>query len=124
MNDYSFSDELREKTKIVHDESDRLINLKVAAVLTDSRLWATAVAEFYYIFKAIEDSLYVLNEHPQVGVLSPIISEVRRVPAFEKDLQFFFGGDWKTHLKPSEFVVKYCARINEVTDQNPVILIA
>jgi len=120
----TFSNELRMRTKIAHDESDRLINLKLAVVLTDTNLWATAVAEFYFVFREIERCMDVHRHHSKVGPLSDIVANVLRTPAFEQDLEFYLGADWRAILKPSSFVMDYCNRIAHVSEDNPIILIA
>ena len=123
MPNASFSNELRIRTKSAHDESDRLINLKLAAVLTDTRLWAAAVAEFYFVFREIEHSLDQLRGDPKIEPLALAVSKVSRVPEFEKDLEFYLGTEWRS-VKPSPVVRNYCERIVEVTNENPVLIIA
>ena len=62
-----FCSELRVRTKQVHDESDRLVNLKLVVVLTDVRLWAQTISEFYVIFRTLENCAAQLRTHPVIG---------------------------------------------------------
>lgn len=117
-----FSSELRNSTKDVHDASDRLINLKLAVVLTDTKLYAEAIAEFYFVFRTIEECIDRLKDDPRISQF--YIKEMFRKEAFERDLQYFLGPDWSENIKPSIPAQAYCDRIYEITDTNPVLLIA
>ena len=122
--DSQFSDELRMKTKSAHDESDRLINLKLAVVLTDTKLWATAVAEFYFVFREIERCIDSHRDHSILAPFSIVVANALRTPAFEQDLEFYLGTNWRATLKPSSCSVDYCNRIAQVSEDNPILLIA
>lgn len=117
-----FCAELRSKTKDIHDRSDRLINWKLAIVLTDLKLWGDVLADFYFVFQTIETCLEEYHSHPHVGPLyHPAI--LRRV-AFAKDLEYYLGKDWNSFVKPSPPAAKYCDRIMEAAKTNPALLIA
>jgi heme oxygenase len=122
--DNGFSSELRVRTKAAHDESDRLINLKLAAVVTNTKLWATAIGEFYFVFREIERCLESSSEDPKIGRLLSAVGDGLRTQAFERDLEFYLGNDWRAVVKPSTVVVEYCNRIAEVAAERPILLIA
>ena len=126
VNDFpDFCSEMRMKTKNIHDQSDKLINLRLAAVLTDTKLWSEALADFYFIFRTIELALERTKDDPRVGALYFCsISDHRRTEAFEADLQFYLGHDWRKNIRPSDVASAYCARIEEITYDNPILLIA
>ncbi len=65
----TFCEELKVKTRKVHDESDKTVNLKLAVVLTDTRLWATALADFYFVFQNLEKCMESNSSHPNIGPL-------------------------------------------------------
>ena len=65
----TFCEELKVKTRSVHDESDKTVNLKLAVVLTDTRLWATALADFYQVFLNLEKCMESNSCHPNIGPL-------------------------------------------------------
>ena len=120
----TFSNELRTRTKNAHDASDRLINLKLVVVLTDAKLWAAAVAEFYFIFKEIERAVDTSRHHPKLRSLAEVVDDALRTPMFERDLQFYLGNDWRTMVQPSNCAIEYCERIACVAKEEPVLLIA
>lgn len=117
-----FSSELRNKTKDVHDKSDRLINLKLVVVLTDTKLYAEAITEFYFVFRTIEECIDRLKEDPRIHQF--YIKEMFRKEAFERDLEYFLGSDWSENIRPSIPAQAYCDRLYEIADTNPVLLIA
>ncbi len=117
-----FCSYLREKTKQIHDDSDRLINIKLAATLTDKTLWAEAIADFYFVFQTLESSINAQKDHPNVGPL--YFDELQRTTAFQKDLKFYIGPKWEAEIKPSAAARRYCDRILQVTEEDPALLIA
>ena len=121
-----FCTELREKTKIVHVESDKLISLKLTVVMTDKKLWAGVLADFYFVFQAIEGAMKEHKEHPCIAPMMTFDNseEMRRTQAFQKDLEFFMGRNWKEQVHQSEPARKYCDRIWEVASEDPALLVA
>merc|ERR1712012_1389814 len=91
-----FCAELRDKTQAVHDQSDKIVNLKLAAVLTDFSLWSEALCDFYYVFQAIENGMESNRDHPHIKPLADMLLSkgVRRVDQFDLDLQYHAGEDW------------------------------
>jgi len=122
MQNEDFSSELRNKTKDVHDKSDRLINLKLVVVLTDTKLYAEAIAEFYFVFRTIEECIDRLKEDPRIQQF--YIKEMFRKEAFERDLEYFLGPGWSENIRPSIPAQAYCDRIYEIADTDPALLIA
>ena len=120
----SFSDELREKSKEIHDASDKLINVKLVVVLTDKKLWAQALGEFYVVYRAIEDAVLRWRDDPQLTPLLGIVENASRTAAFERDLQFYLGDNWRAVIKPSAHAQEYCARVTLLAEENPVLLVA
>lgn len=117
-----FCKELHEKTKKIHDESDKLINVKVAAILTDTEAWGKAIAEFYYVFETLEETLIENQDHPIIA--SILFKDLFRTSAFQADLQFYLGAEWKKAVSPSEPAQRYCDRIRQIGADDPTLLIA
>ena len=54
-----------------HEQSDRLVNLKLAVALTDLQIYVKVLTDFYFIFQTIEDQLSLYSKHAHVkGMLS------------------------------------------------------
>jgi len=120
----SFSEELREKSREIHDVSDKLINIKLVVVLTDKTLWAQALGEFYVVYRAIEDAVLRWRDDPKLTPLLAIVENASRRAAFEKDLEFYMGNDWRALIKPSAHAQEYCARVTLLADEDPILLVA
>ena len=124
MEEKLFCDELREKTRREHDESDKLINIKLAIALTDFDTYGKVLADFYFVFQAIEDSLEQQKQYPYIAPLAKYLSQLTRVEKFEEDLRYFVGESWEQIVQPSNAAEKYCARIGFIAEQNPYLLVA
>ena len=117
-----FCTELRQKTQAVHDKSDRLVNLKLAVVLTDTKLYGRVLADFYYVFQTIEECVSRCGHHKYIEPLQ--IAGLLRTQAFEDDLDFYLGTDWRGQVEPSDPARLYCDRILKVSEEDPTLLIA
>ena len=117
-----FCTELREQTKTTHDKSDKLINLKLAVVLTNKESWGHVLGHFYHVFQTIE---LCIGQHLDSPFVRPLqMKELRRTDAFEKDLEFYLGTDWRRHIVLSTAAQSYCDRILSASDEDPANLIA
>ena len=117
-----FCDELREKTQIAHDQSDKKINLKLAVVLTDVKTWAKSVAEFYFVFQTLEQCLKTHSSHVHLGQL--INPHLLRTGRFEEDLSFYLGENWRSQISMSEEAQTYCNHLLRLSEKEPTLLLA
>ena len=118
----SFCKELKIKTQAIHDQSDRTINLKLAVVLTDTKLWATAVANFYFVFQTLEQCIETNSGHAILGQLNN--KQLFRSKQFEDDLEFYLGRTWRAQIQISDEARDYCDRLMQLSDENPTLLVA
>ncbi|KAF9123049.1 heme oxygenase [Mortierella sp. 14UC] len=126
------TDELRQKTKGLHGKTDRLVSLGLFAVL-DYQIYRQILLGFYYVFKTFEEEYerHVKTTatvggqklvHPWVQhTYSP---DLRRTEAFEADLAYFYGDDWKDHVQPSKQVQEYMDHIRDISKGQPEKLVA
>lgn len=122
-NSSDFCSELRSTTRVIHAESDRLVNLKLAVALTDVALYSDVLSQFYFVFRSIEDGLRRSRDGDD-RIQALFLDQMLRTEAFERDLEFFLGPDWKSRVKPSAHAQAYCDRIFEVAETKPVLLVA
>ena len=109
---------LRDATKEVHDSSDKLVNLKLGVAMSDPKVWYHGLLVFSKIFFKLESCL---DQCPSLGELD--LGGLRRTKAFEQDLDFYFGSEWRT--KPNnEAVQKYVDHLNGLAQDEPLMLIA
>ncbi|KAF9940419.1 hypothetical protein BGZ67_007758 [Mortierella alpina] len=107
------TDELRQKTKGLHAKTDRLIYRQI-------------ILGFYYVFSTFEEEydrhLKDPNVHPWLKhTYSP---ELKRSEAFEADLAYYYGPDFKQHIRPSKQVQEYIDHIRDISRRHPERLIA
>lgn len=122
-NDFQdFCEELRAKSSKIHATSDRLVQLKLAVALTDTKLYAKVLGDFYLIFKAIEDG--VKDNLDNQFLCDLWTDKLSRIQAIENDLAFYLGLGWKDFVQPSNAVLDYVSRIQDVSLSEPVLLVS
>ncbi|XP_036233586.2 heme oxygenase 1 [Bactrocera oleae] len=112
--DMTFTKELRKATKDVHKISDVLVNAKFALALSDDAVWFDGLLAFYEVYKFLEENL------PE----NLLPKELHRKSAFEQDLAYFLGKNWKDNYEPRESVKKYILHLEEVNAKNKLLLFA
>jgi len=116
--------ELHGRTQKIHDESNRLTNLKLLIALTDSKLYGQVLKDFYHVFKAIEDGLEVYQCADEKYVLPLRNPRWYRSAQLAQDVEFFLGAEWQKAYPPSAAAVKYLDRVAYVMDKEPVLIFA
>lgn len=71
------------------------------------------LCSLYEIYLALEEEMDRNCDHPSVA---PIYfpAELARLAAIEKDLEFFFGQDWREKIVVPAATRRYCHRIRQV----------
>ena len=85
----SFSEELKVKTQSVHDKADKFVSFKLAIALTDTKLYAGVLRDFYTVYETIESQVQKHLNNDLVNAMW--LPEMARTPGFEEDLNFFLG---------------------------------
>lgn len=80
------------------------------------------VANLYFVYSAMEEEMSKHRNHPVLGKM--YFPELNRKTSLEQDLTYYFGANWKEQVAPSEAAKEYVARIREVSEQSPELLIA
>ncbi|EJK70380.1 hypothetical protein THAOC_08269 [Thalassiosira oceanica] len=79
----------------------------------------------YRIYEAMEICMDTTNEERVKYLDSP---QLRRLPSIRKDMDFFYaeelGSDWDKKIEPSQASKQYVARIQEISETKPHLLIA
>lgn len=71
-----------------------MVNLKLAMVLTSKPLYAEAISLFWPIYRELETLLMEEHkDHPELKLLLPLLSILRRSELFEKDMLSMLGND-------------------------------
>ena len=114
--------DLKEGTKKSHSaaENTKFVSSFLKGVL-DPEEYRKLLTNFYYVYDTMESSIKN-SEDPKVKAI--YYPELERKSYLEKDLEYFYGSNWKDMQEPSDACNTYCYRINEVAEQDPYLLIA
>lgn len=80
------------------------------------------VANLYFVYTAMEEEMVKHQKHPALSKL--FFPELDRKLTLEQDLAYYFGANWKDQVAPSVATKEYVARIHQIADQDPELLIA
>eukprot|EP00887_Chlorella_sp_A99_P003287 scaffold9.g3287.t1 len=93
---------LKAASQEIHSTSDALVNSRLIGLFGSRQLYGQAIACFYWVFKEIEDSLAATwGKDKRLAALRPAIEPVLRTGAFEEDLAFYLGPDWRSQARPA-----------------------
>ncbi|AGY57808.1 heme oxygenase (biliverdin-producing) [Gloeobacter kilaueensis] len=114
---------LREGTRQAHTMAENVGFVKCFLKGTVERnSYRQLVANFYFIYSALEDALEMHRDHPVLkGLYYP---ELYRRRAIEADLRYYFGSDWSKLVRPTAAAARYVERIQTVARAEPVLLVS
>jgi len=118
----NFALQLKTETKKSHTaaENTKFIGAFLRGVISKES-YRQLVANFYFIYRAMEDEMSKLKESPIVG---PIHSDLlSRTNSLERDCRYYYGPNWRAIVVPSEACQQYVNRIREVADDEPELLV-
>ena len=118
-----FSKHLKEGTKKSHTmaENTSFVASFLRGVVDESK-YRQLVANFYFIYHALETEVENNKDNPFVGPMR--LNGLSRHDALIKDCEYFYGDDWREKIYPTEETQRYVNRIHEVAKENPELLIA
>ena len=118
-----FSKQLKEGTKKSHSmaENTSFVASFLRGVVDESK-YRQLVANFYFIYHALESEMDNNKDNPFVGPMR--LNGLTRHDALVKDCEYFYGDNWKDTIRPTEETQKYVNRIHEVAKNNPELLVA
>ncbi len=118
----SLSTALKEGTKESHSAAE---NTKFVASflrgVVDYEEYRKLLTNFYYVYDTMEQRI---RETEDPMVLAIRSEDLERKEAIERDLEYYYGPDWKDKQEPSEACNTYCYRINEIAEKDPYLLVA
>lgn len=79
--------------RIGHDRGDKMRMLKLPLILTDSRLYAGAIAQFYALTKTLEEALRRRKDDPMVARVLSLGYSI--TSGYEADLKELLGPEWQ-----------------------------
>ena len=106
-----FAKEMKLGTKESHSmaESTSFVKKFLGGVVEEEN-YRTLVANFYFVYRALEEQIDRNSDDPIIAPLAKM-TELKRVPALEKDLAYFYGGSWFLDVDPTDACKTYIDRI-------------
>ena len=108
----SLTERMRSATRSVHDKSDRLVNLKLALVLTSRRLYGESIALFAEIYDRLEVILERQKDHPQLGQFQELLPFLQRSEGFEADVSFYLTTEQLEEMKSVRYGMNTCRKVD------------
>lgn len=83
------------------------------------------IKDLYHVYVALEEAAGACSSDDIFGPCH-FPAELSRVPSLERDMAFYFGGDWRSQpgCVPSPAAVRYVQRLREVAAKTPSLLLA
>jgi heme oxygenase (biliverdin-producing, ferredoxin) len=119
----NLASKLREGTKKSHSmaENTGFIACFLKGTV-EKNSYRKLVSNLYFVYSAMEEEMAKHQHHPVLSKL--FFPELDRKQSLEQDLAYYFGSNWKDQVAPSAATQQYVARIHEVADRNPELLVA
>ena len=117
-----FAAQIKQGTKESHSaaENTKFVASFLRGVL-DPQEYRKLIANFYFVYSAMEEEVEALKDHPVVGKIN--LPELPRKESLKEDLSYYYGPSWETEIKQSEACVKYVNRIREIAKDDPNLLV-
>ncbi len=80
------------------------------------------LADFYFLYSTLEQELERHKDHPVVSKI--YFPELNRKKSLIADLEYYYGDNWAADIFPSVAGQTYVARIREVSNSEPALLVA
>ncbi|MGF1490653.1 MAG: heme oxygenase (biliverdin-producing) [Prochloraceae cyanobacterium] len=114
---------LREGTKKSHTMAENVGFVKCFLKgVVDKNSYRELVANFYFVYSAMEEEMERLKDHPTVrGIYFPLL---HRKESLEQDLYYYYGSNWRNEIALSVAGRAYVERVREVAANAPELLVA
>ncbi|MDF5713141.1 MAG: heme oxygenase (biliverdin-producing) [Rhizonema sp. NSF051] len=89
--------------------------------VVDRDCFAKLLGNLYYVYSELEAAIQSQQNHPLIHPL--YFPELNRKASLEKDLEFYYGKNWRSQVTSSKATQTYIARIREVTATEPFLLL-
>lgn len=115
--------QLREGTKQSHTMAENTAYMKCFLKgIVEKEPFRKLLANLYFVYSTLEAELSRHQAHPVVGLI--YFPELNRQANLEEDLAFYYGENWREEIAPSEAGKVYVARLQEISNTEPELLVA
>ncbi len=114
--------QLKEGTKQSHSaaENTKFVSSFLRGVVSREN-YRQLVANYYFIYHAMEVEVLRLKDDPVVGPLN--MKELYRHRSLAKDCEYFYGEDWAKTIYPTQACQQYIDRIRSVAHDQTELLV-
>ncbi|MGJ3244771.1 MAG: heme oxygenase (biliverdin-producing) [Elainellaceae cyanobacterium] len=114
---------LREGTKKSHTMAENVgfVRCFLKGVV-EKTSYRKLVSNLYFVYSAMEEEMEHHRQHPIVSKI--YFPELNRKDSLERDLQFYFGNNWREEIALSPAGSAYVQRIRDISANEPELLIA
>ncbi|KAM9315039.1 heme oxygenase [Pholidichthys leucotaenia] len=124
LTDRDLSEQIKRVTKESHvraENTELMLSFQRGKVTLQQ--YKLLLASLYEIYRALEEELNRNSDHAGVA---PIYfpSELARLDSIEKDLEFFYGRDWREKIVVPAATKRYSHRLRQIGKENPEFLLA
>lgn len=114
---------LREGTKKSHTMAENVGFVKCFLKgVVEKKSYRKLVTSLYFVYSAMEEEMERLKDHPVVSKI--YFPELNRKQSLEQDLHFYYGANWREEAKNTKAGKAYVARIREIAQSEPELLVA
>ncbi|MEM1368914.1 MAG: heme oxygenase (biliverdin-producing) [Cyanobacteria bacterium P01_H01_bin.15] len=119
----NLASQLREGTKKAHSAAENVGFVKCFLKgVVEKSSYRKLVANLYFVYSAMEEEFKRLADNPLVSGI--YFSQLDRQESLEQDLRYYYGANWREQISLSAAGEAYVARIHEIAEKQPELLIA
>lgn len=126
----TLTERMRSATTDDHEQSDKLVNLKLSLVLTSPRLYGEALASVQPVFAKMEDLLEEHKGHAQIGKVYAILELIRRTPGLKADMEYYLTTDRRMELDmlhkdgDTPALDGFLQYLDKISKEDPILILA
>lgn len=114
---------LREGTKHSHTAAENTAFMKCFLKgIVEREPFRKLLANLYWVYNTLESELERHRNHPAIAPI--VFPELYRAANLERDLAYYYGDNWREQIAPLPAGQVYVDRIQEVSNSDPILLIA
>jgi len=109
----TFSKKIKKDTSKSHSMAENtgfVTNFLAGVVSKES--YKQLIADFYFIYTALEEQVDKFKDDPFIAPIA--FDELKRVPALEKDCEFYWGENWRNTISPTDACKNYVKRLKKI----------
>nr|BBK20540.1 heme oxygenase [Cryptomonas sp. SAG 977-2f] len=119
----SLSNQLRKGTSKSHSMAENVSFVKsFLGGVVDRTSYRKLISNLYFVYSTMEEAMEKNKDHICIKPL--YFPELNRKESLEKDLQYYYGDNWKNYVSLSAATKKYVERIRVVSTEKPELLVA